>query len=159
MGSAVSVTLRPRFTPGKWNPVPTGWEVGRASELVRTQRLEEKSSWFCRGMNPGRPVCSQTLHWLSYPSSENPIFLRFVLPALSFGKCINLRQREHFFELLWTLNIGGPRHSPSAPMPNRANSNYHSRHLTRLVFKSRSFVLKLQTPVSLHGAKFFGIWL
>jgi hypothetical protein len=67
----------------------------------------------------------------------------FCSSCTSFGKCINLRQRENFFELLWTLNIGGPRHSPSAPMPNRANSNYYSRHLTRLVFKSRSFFIKI----------------
>jgi hypothetical protein len=36
--------------------------------LVWTQRLEEKSL-FCQGWNPGRPVCCQTLYWLSYPSS------------------------------------------------------------------------------------------
>jgi hypothetical protein len=33
------------------------------------QRLQEKSFRLCRGSNPVRPVCSQTLHWLSYPSS------------------------------------------------------------------------------------------
>jgi hypothetical protein len=39
----VSVTLRPRFTPGKGPPVPIVQEAGWASELVRTQRLEEKN--------------------------------------------------------------------------------------------------------------------
>jgi hypothetical protein len=37
-----------------------GWG---ASELVWTQRLKI----LCRGSTPGRPVCSQTLYWLSYP--------------------------------------------------------------------------------------------
>jgi hypothetical protein len=39
----VNVTLRPHFTPGKRLLVPTGQEAGWASELVRVQRLEEKS--------------------------------------------------------------------------------------------------------------------
>jgi hypothetical protein len=29
----------------------------------------EKILCLCRGLKPGRPVCSQTLYWLSYPSS------------------------------------------------------------------------------------------
>jgi hypothetical protein len=55
-GRVVSVTPWPSFTPG--------W----ASELVWTQRLEEKS--FCLGQrsNPDRPICSQTLFWSNYPS-------------------------------------------------------------------------------------------
>jgi hypothetical protein len=42
-GEVVSVTPRPRFTPGEMTPVTncTGGSVG--SELVWTQRLEEKS--------------------------------------------------------------------------------------------------------------------
>jgi hypothetical protein len=39
----VSVTLRPHFTPRKGPPVPIAQEAGWASELVWTQRLEEKS--------------------------------------------------------------------------------------------------------------------
>jgi hypothetical protein len=34
---------RPRFTPGKGPPVAIGQEAGWASELVWTERLEEKS--------------------------------------------------------------------------------------------------------------------
>jgi hypothetical protein len=42
-------------------PVPIGQEAGWASELVWTQRLEEKSFGLCRGSSPVRPVCNQTL--------------------------------------------------------------------------------------------------
>jgi hypothetical protein len=44
----VSVTPRPRFTPGKEPTVPIVQEAGWASELVWTQRLEEKS-FVCAG--------------------------------------------------------------------------------------------------------------
>jgi hypothetical protein len=46
--------------PGKGPPVPTVQEAGWTSELVLC---------VCRGSNPGHPVCSQTLHCLSYPIS------------------------------------------------------------------------------------------
>jgi hypothetical protein len=43
MGWVVSVTPRPRFTPGERTPpVPIGQEVGWASELVWTDRLQEQ---------------------------------------------------------------------------------------------------------------------
>jgi hypothetical protein len=42
-GLVVSVTPRSLFTPGKEPPVPIEQEAGWASELVGTQRLEEKS--------------------------------------------------------------------------------------------------------------------
>jgi hypothetical protein len=38
----VSVTPRPRFTPGERTPVPIGKEAGWAPEPVWTQRIEEK---------------------------------------------------------------------------------------------------------------------
>jgi hypothetical protein len=38
----VSITPRPRFTLGKVPPVPIVQETGWVSELVWTQRLEEK---------------------------------------------------------------------------------------------------------------------
>jgi hypothetical protein len=42
MGVMVSVTPWPRFTPGERTPVPIGLEAGWTSELVWTQKLEEK---------------------------------------------------------------------------------------------------------------------
>jgi hypothetical protein len=42
-GSVVSVTSRPRFTPGDGPPVPIEQEAGWAPEPVWTQRLEQKS--------------------------------------------------------------------------------------------------------------------
>jgi hypothetical protein len=40
----VSITARPRFTPGEKPTVPVVEEAGWAPEPVWTQRLEEKSS-------------------------------------------------------------------------------------------------------------------
>jgi hypothetical protein len=53
----VSVTPRPRFIPGKGPPVPIGWLAEWISELVWTQRLEEKRfAWGAlpRGVTKGR---------------------------------------------------------------------------------------------------------
>jgi hypothetical protein len=55
--------------PGKGPPVPIFQEAGWAPEPVWTQGLEEKILCLCRGSNPGRPVRSQILYWLSYPGS------------------------------------------------------------------------------------------
>jgi hypothetical protein len=44
------------LAPGKGPPVPILQEAGWASELVWTQRLQEKSLRFCRGSNLDRPV-------------------------------------------------------------------------------------------------------
>jgi hypothetical protein len=47
-----------------------GQEAGWASELVWTQRLEEKFFFLYRGSNHYRPVVqvrNQTVYWLSYP--------------------------------------------------------------------------------------------
>jgi hypothetical protein len=69
MGWVVSVTPRPRFyswerTPGtQWIG---GW-VGLRPGLDTEAR--GKILCLCRGSNPGRPFCSQTIYWLSYPSS------------------------------------------------------------------------------------------
>jgi hypothetical protein len=66
-GWVVSVTPWPRFTPGERTPpVPIGQEAGWAPEPVRTQSTGRKILCLCRGSNPGRPVRSQSLYWLSY---------------------------------------------------------------------------------------------
>jgi hypothetical protein len=61
----VIVTPRPRFTPGERTPGIhwTGGRVGPRAGLDTEDRD--------RGSNPSRPVCSQTLYWLSYHCSEN----------------------------------------------------------------------------------------
>jgi hypothetical protein len=66
-GWVVSVTPRPRFTPGERTPgthFTGGWAGLRAGLDAEARR---KILCFCRGSNPGRPVHSQTLYWLSYP--------------------------------------------------------------------------------------------
>jgi hypothetical protein len=71
------------LNPGKGPPVPIVQAAGWASEPVWTQRLEEKSfasSGDRSLIAPGRPVCSQTLYWLSYPSSCQHIIKNLFLP-------------------------------------------------------------------------------
>jgi hypothetical protein len=82
-GWVVSVTLRPRFSPAERTAVPIGQNAGWASELVWTQRLEEKSfvsTW------DRTPVVQSVRHYtdLRYPSSyEIPLQRRYrtVLPG------------------------------------------------------------------------------
>jgi hypothetical protein len=70
------------YPQGNDPPVTIVQEAGWASELVWTQRLEEKSFAFAGDGNPGRPVCSQTLYWLSYPNSF--IFYCRVLKLIAY---------------------------------------------------------------------------
>jgi hypothetical protein len=61
--SHAPVALNPReSTPGIHL---TGCWVGPRAGLD----TEASGKTLCRGSNPGRPACSQTLHWLSYPGS------------------------------------------------------------------------------------------
>jgi hypothetical protein len=68
-GWVVSITPRLRFTPGERTPGTHwtgGWVSPRAGLDAEARR---KILCLCRGSNPGRPVCSQTLYCLSYPGS------------------------------------------------------------------------------------------
>jgi hypothetical protein len=63
----VSITPQPHFTPGKGTSVLTGQEAGWASELVWTQKLEEKSFFPARDRTP--VVQSAVRHYTdSYPA-------------------------------------------------------------------------------------------
>jgi hypothetical protein len=65
-GWVVSITPRPRFTPGKRAPgthCTGGWLVPRAGLDAEARG---KILCLCWGLNPGRPVRSQTLYCLSY---------------------------------------------------------------------------------------------
>jgi hypothetical protein len=68
-GWVVSITPRARFIPGErthgthWTG---GWERPRAG---LDAKATGKILCLCQGSNPGRPVRSQTLYWLSYPGS------------------------------------------------------------------------------------------
>jgi hypothetical protein len=60
----VSVTPRPRYSPGERTTGTIVQEAGWAPQPVWTQRLQEKS-FVLPGIesgSPGRPVCSQTLY-------------------------------------------------------------------------------------------------
>jgi hypothetical protein len=69
MGSVVSITTRPRFTPGERAPGThwTGGWVGLRTSLDAEAR--KKILCLYLGSKPGRPVRSQPLYWLSYPGS------------------------------------------------------------------------------------------
>jgi len=74
MGWVVNITPRPRFTPGERTPGThcTGGWVGPRAGLDTEAR--GKIRCLCRGSNLGRPVCCQTLYWVSYYSSSKRIF-------------------------------------------------------------------------------------
>jgi hypothetical protein len=68
-GWVVSITPRPRFTPGEMTPgthCTGGWVSPRAGLDAEVRR---KILCLCRGLNPGRSVRSQSLYWLSYLGS------------------------------------------------------------------------------------------
>jgi hypothetical protein len=63
---------QPRFTPGThWTG---GWVGPRAGLDAEVRR---KTLCLCRGSNPGRPVRSQTLYWLSYPGSLSWLYFPY----------------------------------------------------------------------------------
>jgi hypothetical protein len=72
-GWVVSITPRPRFTPGERTPGTHwtgGWVGPRASLDAEARR---KILCLCRGSNPGRTFRSQTLYWLIYPLGNQNI--------------------------------------------------------------------------------------
>jgi hypothetical protein len=70
----VSYKPRPRFTPVErtqgthWTG---GWVGPRAGLEAEARR---KILCLCRGSNPGHPVRSQSLYWLTYPGSNKYIY-------------------------------------------------------------------------------------
>jgi hypothetical protein len=87
----VSVTPRPRFTAGdRTPPVTTGQEAGWASELVWTQRLEQKS--FASATDRTTVVQSAFRHytvWVTPALPPHPIHLKYIL---SFHLRVDLRR-------------------------------------------------------------------
>jgi hypothetical protein len=82
----VSVTPRPRFTPGERTPGTHwtgGWVGPRAGLFAETRR---NILCPCRGSNPDRPARSQTLYCLSNLRPQRILFL---------GKC---RSVSHIFK-------------------------------------------------------------
>jgi hypothetical protein len=75
-------------------PVPVGWEVGWISQLICA---EPKEQIICLrwGSNPGRPVCSETLYWQGYHSS-NGTLLFFLHFFSSFTSQLMLRESLTF---------------------------------------------------------------
>jgi hypothetical protein len=74
-GWVVSIMPRPRFTPGQrahGTHCTGGWVGPRAGLDAETRG---KILCPCRGSNPGRPVRSQSLYWLSYPAPVDRVLV------------------------------------------------------------------------------------
>jgi hypothetical protein len=69
----VSITPRPRFTPGERTPgthCTGGWVGPRAGLNTETRGKILSPLPGIEPRSPGRPARSQTLYWLSYPSHK-----------------------------------------------------------------------------------------
>jgi hypothetical protein len=101
--------LSPALPPGKGSRYPMDRRLGGSQELAWAQRLEEKILCLCRRSNPGRPICTQTLYWLSYPGSLAFSLLVFinethVIKTDSFHilrLCVFLRDQVRWLSLCW----------------------------------------------------------
>jgi hypothetical protein len=76
-GWVVSVKPRPRFIPGKGPPVPTGQEAGWASDMVWTQKLEEKS-FASAGIEPRSPVVQSVARHYTDCATPAPLGLSYL---------------------------------------------------------------------------------
>jgi hypothetical protein len=84
-GWVVSVMPWLHFTPGERTPgthCTGGWVGPRAGLNAEARR---KILCLCWGLNPSHPVCSQTLYWLSYPSSSLGCILHKCSQLTSYG--------------------------------------------------------------------------
>jgi hypothetical protein len=113
MGWVVSITPRPRFTPGERSPGThwTGGWVGPRAGLDAEAR--RKIVCLCRGSNPGCPVRSQLLCWLSYPGSLRALYnSRNCLtpthrPIIVYYELGNTKKEAvgTYFKALWRLEV------------------------------------------------------
>jgi hypothetical protein len=83
MGWVVIVTPRPSFTPRRrtLGTHCTGGWVGLGAGLD-TEAIG-KILCLCWRSNPGCPVCSQILYWLSYLSWRDPVWRRNILFSMA----------------------------------------------------------------------------
>jgi hypothetical protein len=89
-GWLVRVVPRSRPTPRERTPVPIVQEAGWATELVWTQRLEEKSFCLCPGSNLDRPVVQSVARhntdWatLAHKASNSRADIGLILSELKY---------------------------------------------------------------------------
>jgi hypothetical protein len=94
MGWVVSVTPWPRFTP-KERTSGTHWIGGWVGLIAGLDtETREKILCPCRRSNPGRPVCSQTLYWLSYPRSYSENHKKLMSKYILWVKCLWLYLKQ-----------------------------------------------------------------
>jgi hypothetical protein len=120
-----------------WVP---GWVSSRASLNAETQG---KILWPCWGSKPSHPVCSQILHWLSYPvPTEYIIKLNYLLRYYTYLFVVYFRTLLQWLRLysikwysdMWMMNwkeFGKKRswpnfnvlslQSPAGPVKNHKN--------------------------------------
>jgi hypothetical protein len=106
-GWVVSITPRPRFTPGQRAPgthCTGGWVGPRAGLDVE---VRGKILCLCRGSNPGSPVRGQLLYWLMYPAPILTIFF-FIITINIAGRFLfsHLRKIHIISQPHVTLSLG-----------------------------------------------------
>jgi hypothetical protein len=78
----VSVTPRPRFSPGERTPgthYTGGWVCPRAGLDTEVSGKSPFASAGIEPRSPGRPTRSQTLYWLRYPARLQFVLLKKIL--------------------------------------------------------------------------------
>jgi hypothetical protein len=100
-GWVVSVTPWPGFSPrertpgihctGGWVDIRAGLDTEDRGEILSPlPEIERRST--------GRPACSQTLYWLSYPSHIQMDFLRIISILITDAASWQFRQGSTFFQ-------------------------------------------------------------
>jgi hypothetical protein len=149
----VSVTHRPRLTPGTGPPVPIVQEAGWTPEPVWTQRLEEKSFTPRRESNPDRPVvqpvvrhytawASRLLMLLSSCGRKSSVILS-LLVYRRFGSwailslCCGWRYNAVLLTLRWAICPYGSHGTPGLGLLTGVATNTFAnslQHTARLEF-------------------------
>jgi hypothetical protein len=146
MGWLLSVTPRPRFTPGnnprypldRWLGEPQSWSGHR---IYRRNHLP------LPGSNPGSAVCSQTLYWLSYLRSDRLNTSQFII---FYSACLGM-WKTHIFVVAEVLGFGAVRICTSMPTFRR-NTLSPSSGKTEGLYRIHSLHYMVQWPASVDTA-------
>jgi hypothetical protein len=103
MGWLFSVMPQPCFTPSThWIGGWVGLRAGLDTEARR------KTLCSCRESNPGHPVCTQTLYWLRYQSSQHEIIRGINCNPMPETFTTWLKRPSCYFTMIigffWSLN-------------------------------------------------------
>jgi hypothetical protein len=104
MGWVVSVTPRPRFSPGESTPGTGGWEGPRAGlDSEAAGKILSPLSGI-KSRSPSRPARSQTLYGLSYPA-HSFVESQIELPVKTVFKILDCVLMHAHFSLIVCMKI------------------------------------------------------